>query len=31
VTGPVTLAELFALRSGHAQARAQETGTGLYL
>ncbi len=31
VAGPVTLAELYALRSGHAPARPRETGTGLYL
>jgi hypothetical protein len=31
VAGPVTLAELYAMRSGHAPVLARETGTGLYL
>jgi hypothetical protein len=31
VAGPVTLAELYAMRSGHVPARPEETGTGLYL
>jgi hypothetical protein len=31
VAGPVTLAELYAMRSGHAAACPPETGTGLYL
>ena len=31
VAGPVTLAELYAMRDGHARARPPETGTGLYL
>jgi len=31
VAGPVTLAELYALRSGHVPAHPEETGTGLYL
>ena len=31
VTGPVTLAELYAMRRGQVPARPQETGTGLYL
>ena len=31
VAGPVTLAELYAMRSGHILARSEETGTGLYL
>jgi hypothetical protein len=31
VAGPVTLAELYAMRSGHALARPVENGTGLYL
>jgi hypothetical protein len=31
VAGPVTLAELCAMRNGHAPARRTETGTGLYL
>jgi hypothetical protein len=31
VERPVTLADLYAMRSGHAAARPPETGTGLYL
>jgi hypothetical protein len=31
VAGPVTLAELYAMRSGHALARPADSGTGLYL
>lgn len=31
VAGPVTLAELYAMRRGQVPARPQETGTGLYL
>ena len=31
VAGPVTLAELYALRSGHVPAHPEETGTRLYL
>jgi hypothetical protein len=31
VAGPVTLAELYAIRSGHALARPADSGTGLYL
>jgi hypothetical protein len=31
VAGPVTLAELYALRRGHVPAHPEETGTGLYL
>jgi len=31
VARPVTLAELYAMRDGHAPARPPETGTGLYL
>jgi hypothetical protein len=31
VAGPVTLAELNAMRSGHAVAGLPESGTGLYL
>jgi hypothetical protein len=31
VAGPVTLAELYAMRSGRAPASPPETGTGLYL
>jgi hypothetical protein len=31
VPGPVTLAELYAMRSGHSVGRPVENGTGLYL
>jgi hypothetical protein len=31
VAGPVTLAELYAMRGGHTPVRPAETGTGLYL
>jgi Domain of unknown function (DUF5925)/ATPase family associated with various cellular activities (AAA) len=31
VAGPVTLAELYAMRSGHSLGRPVENGTGLYL
>jgi hypothetical protein len=31
VAGPVTLAELYAMRSGQAPARPADRGTGLYL
>jgi hypothetical protein len=31
VAGPVTLAELYAMRSGQALARPADRGTGLYL
>jgi hypothetical protein len=31
VAGPVTLAELYAMRSGHSLARPADSGTGLYL
>jgi hypothetical protein len=31
VAGPVTLADLYAMRSGHVPAHPEETGIGLYL
>jgi hypothetical protein len=31
VATPVTLAEVYAMRSGHSLARPAESGTGLYL
>ena len=31
VAGPVTLAELYGMRSGHFPGRPADTGTGLYL